>query len=79
MKLILETEPTRQLSNGEKKQIFFSRSNKQNTTKVLGHYDDLNEDSPNWLIDLIWSPESGWHYLKGLKAVALLEEVCHLG
>lgn len=64
MKLILKTEPPRQLSNGKKTKIFFleaikKKEKKQNTTKVLGHYDDLNEDSPHWLIDLIWSPESG--------------------
>lgn len=50
---------------GEKKTRFFfleaikKKIKKQNTTKVLGHYDDLNEDSPHWLIDLIWIPESG--------------------
>lgn len=50
---------------GKKTRFFFleaikkEKKKKQNITKVLGHYDDLNEDSPHWLIDLIWSPESG--------------------
>lgn len=57
MKLILETEPTRQLSNGGGTNFFpeaiKKEKKKKNTTKVLDHYDDFNEDSPHWLIDLI--------------------------